>query len=85
VVLISLLKHTKKDFQIIIAFGHDAFVTSQSLFVPTNIVLKRHLACQTFSNESCLSIRIYQGEPNLLYVWGAYCKIQVTKSRNLKT
>jgi len=35
------------------------------MFVPTNMVLKRYLTCQTFSkcqpycNESCLSIRIY--------------------------
>ena len=28
--------------------------------------------------------RIYQGWPNLLYVWAAYRKIQVTKSRNIK-
>jgi len=39
---ISLSQHTRKDFQVIIAFGHSAFVTSQSLFVPTNMVLKRY-------------------------------------------
>jgi len=48
VVLISLSKHTVKEFQIIIAFGHSAFITSQSFFVPTNTVLKRYLACRTF-------------------------------------
>jgi len=59
------LRHTRKDFQIIIAFGHSAFITSQSIFVPTNMVLKRYLACGTFrkcqphSNESCLSICTY--------------------------
>jgi len=31
-----------KDFQVIIAFDHSAFVTSQLLFVPTNMVLKRY-------------------------------------------
>jgi len=38
-----LSKYTRKDFQIIIAFafGHSAFITSQSMFVPTNTVLKR--------------------------------------------
>jgi len=41
VVLISLSKHTRKDFQIIVAFGHSAFITSQLMFVPTNTVLKR--------------------------------------------
>jgi len=52
----------------IIAFGHSAFLTSQSMFVPTNIVLKRYLACRTFSkyqpysNESCLSICTYTYE-----------------------
>jgi len=62
VVLISLSKHTRKDFQVIIAFGHSAFITSKSIFVPTNMVLKRYLACQKFSkcqpysSESCLSI-----------------------------
>jgi len=30
-----------KDLQIIIAFGHSAFITSQSMLVPTNVVLKR--------------------------------------------
>jgi len=62
VVLISLSKHTRKDFYVIITFGHGVFITSQSLFVPTNIVLKRYLACWTFSkcqpysNDNCLSI-----------------------------
>jgi len=65
VVLISLSKHTRKYFPIIIAFGHSAFITSQSMFVPMNMVLKRYLACRTFrrcqpyNNESCLSIRTY--------------------------
>jgi len=38
-VLISVSNHTRKDFQIIIAFGHSAFITSQSMCVPTNMVL----------------------------------------------
>jgi len=60
-----LSKHTRKDFQIIIAFGHSAFITSQSIFVPMNMVLKRYLFCRTFSKcqpcsiESCLFIRTY--------------------------
>jgi len=64
VVLISLSKHPK-DFQVIIAFGHSSFITSQSLFVTTNVVLKRYLACRTFckcqpySNERYLSKRTY--------------------------
>jgi len=41
VALILLSKHTRKDLQIIIAFGHSAFVTSQLMFVPTNTVLER--------------------------------------------
>jgi len=59
--LISLLKHTRKDFQVTIAFGHSTFITSQSMFVHTNMMLKRYLACRTFSkcqpyrNESCLN------------------------------
>ena len=63
--LASLPKHTRKDFQMIIAFGHSVFITSQSIFVLGNMVLKRYLACQTFSkcelysNESCLSIHTY--------------------------
>jgi len=52
VVLISLSKHTRKDFQVAIAFGQSAFIASQSLFVPTNIVLKRYLACRTSTNVS---------------------------------
>jgi len=28
------------NFQIIFAFGHSAFIISQLMFVPTNIVLK---------------------------------------------
>jgi len=43
VVLISLSKHKRKDFQVIIAFGHSAFITSQLLFVSMNMVLKRYL------------------------------------------
>jgi len=42
---IDLIVKTQKNFQLIIAFGHSAFITSQSLFVPTNIVLQRYLAC----------------------------------------
>jgi len=58
-----LYKHTRKDFQVITAFIHNALFTSQSLFVPTNVLLKRYLTCristkcQLYSNESCLSIR----------------------------
>jgi len=60
VVLTSLSKHTRKDFQNI-AFSHSAFITSQLMFILRNMVLKRYLTCQTFSkyqlysNESCLS------------------------------
>ena len=67
VVLTSLSKHTK-DFQVIVAFGHSSFITSQSLFVTTNVLLKRYLACRTFSkcqpysNESCLCKRTYTYE-----------------------
>jgi len=43
----SSVAQKRKDFQVI-AFGHSAFITSQSLFVPTNMVLKRYLACRTF-------------------------------------
>jgi len=59
VVLISLSK------QVITGFGHSTFITLQLLFVPTNVVLKRYLACRTFckcqsnSNEKCLSKRTY--------------------------
>jgi len=38
VVLISLIR---KDSQVVITFSHSSFVTSQSLFDPTNMVLKR--------------------------------------------
>jgi len=64
-VLTSFLKHTRKDFQIIIAFDHSAFITSQSMLVLGNMVLKRSLACRTFSkcqpysNESSLFIHTY--------------------------
>ena len=64
-VSISLSKHTRKDFQTVIAFGLSAIITSQLMFVPTNMVLKRYLVCQTFSkcqpysNESCLSTHTY--------------------------
>jgi len=63
VVLISFSKYIKK-FQVIIAFGHSAFITTQSLFVPMNMVLKRYLACRTFSkcqpfNNEGLSKRAY--------------------------
>jgi len=64
--VIDLIVETHKErFPNIIAFGHSAFVTSQSIFVHRNMVLKRYLACQTFSkcqpysNESSLSIRTY--------------------------
>jgi len=40
--LISLSEHRKKYFPIIIAFGHSAFITSQSMFVPANMVLQRY-------------------------------------------
>jgi len=65
VVLTSLSKHTRNDFQIIIAFGHSSFIISQSMVVLRNMVLKKYLACRTFSkcqpysNEGCLSIRTY--------------------------
>jgi len=42
-ILISLSKHTRKDFQIIIVFGHSAFIKSQSTFVSMNVVLKRYI------------------------------------------
>ena len=64
-VLISWSKHTRKDFQVIIAFGCNAFITSIAVCSHMNIVLRRQLACRTFSkcqlnsNESCLSIRAY--------------------------
>jgi len=46
-----------------IAFGHSAFITSQSLFVPTNMALKRTFSkCQSYSNESCLSEHTYTCE-----------------------
>jgi len=50
---------------VIATFGLSTFITSQSMFIPMNTVLKRYLACPTFSkcqpysNESCLSIRTY--------------------------
>jgi len=65
VLLTSLSKHTRKYFQIIIAFGHSAFITSQLIFVPTNMVVKRYLTrrtfskCQPCSNESCLFIHTF--------------------------
>jgi len=37
VVLISL-----SNLQVIIGFGHSEFITSQSMFFPTNMVLKRY-------------------------------------------
>ena len=64
-VLISLSKHIRKIFPSHRWFRHSSFITSQSLFVLTNMVLKRYLACRTFNkcqpyrNESCLSIRTY--------------------------
>jgi len=35
-------------------------------------------------NLLCWALTIYQGWLNLLYVWAAYRKTQVTKSRNMK-
>jgi len=32
------------DFQVITAFGHSAFITSQSLFVPKNMVLNQQMS-----------------------------------------
>jgi len=64
-VLISLPKQIRKKFPSYHCFRHNAFITSQSLFVPTNMVLKKYLAyrtfckCQSHSNESCLSKRTY--------------------------
>jgi len=52
VVLTSLSKHTRKDFQIIIAFGHSAFITSQSMFVLRNMVLKRSQLVEHSANVS---------------------------------
>jgi len=52
VALTSLSKHTRKDFKIIIAFGHSALITSQLMFVLRNMVLKRYLACQTFRSAN---------------------------------
>jgi len=69
--LISFSKHTRKYLQVT-PFVHSAFVTSQSLFVPMSMVLKRHLACWTFSkcqsysNESCSSICTYCSLVNLM-------------------
>jgi len=74
----------KKDFQVIIAFGHSTFITSQLLFVPMNMVLKWYLPCRTFSkcqsysNESRLSKRTctYKIDAdNQLHncVFGAHC------------
>ena len=64
-VLISLSNAQGKVTKLSFAFGHSTFIRSQSLFVPMNMVLKRYLACQTYSkcqpysNESCLSICTY--------------------------
>jgi len=44
----------EKKFQVIIALSHSAFITSQSLFGPTNMVLKRYLACRTFNKVSAI-------------------------------
>jgi len=41
--------HIRKYFQVIIAFENSAFITSWLLFLPTNMALKRYLACRTFS------------------------------------
>jgi len=45
--LVILLKNSGKDFQVIT--GHSTFITSQSVFVSTNVVLKIHVAGQTLS------------------------------------
>jgi len=58
-VLTSLSKHTRKDFQIIIAFVHSAFIIWQSIFVLRNMVLKRYLACWTFSNTAMRAVYTY--------------------------
>jgi len=64
-VLISLSKHIRKYFQVIISFEHSAFISSQLLFLTTNMALKRSLACRTFSkcqlhsSESCLVKRTH--------------------------
>jgi len=55
--LILLSKHLRKNFQIIIVFGHSAFITSQSLFVPMNTALKRYLVCQTSANVNRTAMR----------------------------
>jgi len=47
-IILSLSKDTRKDFHVIIAFGHSTFIASQLLFVAMNMVLKRYLACRTF-------------------------------------
>jgi len=65
VVLIWLSKHIRQYFQVTIAFEHSAFIASKLLFLPTNMALKRYLACPTFSkcrsysNERCLVKRTY--------------------------
>jgi len=57
VVLILLSKHTRKDFQVITAFSCSVFITSQSLFVPTNMVLKIYLPCRTSISVSQTAMR----------------------------
>jgi len=62
-VLTSLSKHMRKDFQIIIGFGHSA-ITSQSMFVLRNgaekiLSLSNIQKMSAPSNESCLYIRTY--------------------------
>jgi len=49
-----LWSHCQNTFQVIIAFGHSTFIVSQSLCVPTNMVLKRYLACRTFNKMSAI-------------------------------
>ena len=97
--LTSLSKYTRKDFQIINAFGHSIFIASQSIFILRNMVLKRHLACQTFSkcqpysNESCLSICTYTCKieaDNQLRLWSAvyqrwWCFKYLAKSLRRRT
>jgi len=70
VVLISLSKHTKKDFQIITVFEHSAFIVSQSMFVPTNMMPKRYLACRRLSKcqlySQCCQ---FSHEFGLVFLW----------------
>jgi len=57
VVLISLSIHTRKDFQVIIAFDHSAFVTLQSLFVPMKCYWKDIYLVEHSANVSHIATR----------------------------